>query len=339
MTQSAVRPKSLDVRRTHLKSTEAVFDEVGDAANAPIVSKGSRSMYTAGDLPPIPIHGGSILSEHFTLPTLPVVVDRVRKSIEGEADVAEVARLVSSDATLVPHLLKVVNSAYYALPRKVGDVRFAIAYLGLGEIYRIMLTLSVVRALEPDDRAELQLLWRHAYLTALSAKELSRQFKHIDDVGDLYSAALLHDLGKLVYLRFYPDHYDAIKRYSKSRNVPFYIAEQRLGLPSHRLLGSLLCREWHLPETIRRACSHHEFEDLRAMREGVVEHDVFTVVMALANIVADLAADESPRDRRTLTVALVTDVLDFDHEEFVALMGRIDELNVEAERFLSDLLA
>ncbi len=53
---------------------------------------------------------------------------------EDRADMAEISILVSNDPSLVVQVLKIVNCAYYALPRPVTDLKYAIAFLGLAEI-------------------------------------------------------------------------------------------------------------------------------------------------------------------------------------------------------------
>ncbi len=46
--------------------------------------------------------------------------------------------LISDEPALVAQILKVVNSSYYSLPREITELRFAIAFLGLNEIYRMV---------------------------------------------------------------------------------------------------------------------------------------------------------------------------------------------------------
>ena len=297
----------------------------------------SERMIRANPLPKIDVSEDSLLSRHFNLPALPEVIGKIRIAIEEEASVQTVARIVSRDGSLVSHLLKVVNSAYYSLPRQVGDVSFAIAYLGLGEIYRIVLTLGVVRALQPTDMAELKRLWRHAYLTALTSKELCRHFLHIDNVEELYSAALLHDVGKLVYLRFFPDHYEALRETSTRRRVSFVEAEEELELPRHGRLGEILCREWRLPDSIRQVCANHDLPFLEsAERESKGR---FCTVIAVANCLTKIGSTELTRERQKQILAQVRRLMGFSEGELSTLVDRVVELRREATRFLSDLLS
>ena len=96
-------------------------------------------------LPPIEIDPKTFLRQHCTLPALPAVVGQIQNLIHDyNVDMEKVAELISSDPAILAQVLKIVNSAYYGLPREIGDVRFAIAFLGLNEIYRMVLSLSAI---------------------------------------------------------------------------------------------------------------------------------------------------------------------------------------------------
>ena len=58
--------------------------------------------------------------------------------------IEKVADLIGSDPALLAQTLKIVNSAYYGLPREVTRPQMAIAFLGLSEVYRMVLSLSVI---------------------------------------------------------------------------------------------------------------------------------------------------------------------------------------------------
>lgn len=55
-----------------------------------------------------------------------------------QIDIDKGADLMRSDQALVGPVLKMVNSAYYRLPREVADVKYAIGFSGPNEIHRIM---------------------------------------------------------------------------------------------------------------------------------------------------------------------------------------------------------
>ena len=120
---------------------------------------------------PLLIDPKTFLRDHCTLPSLPRVLDDLQEAVRSEdVDMETVADLIASEPALVAQVLKVVNSAYYGLPSEIVKVRMAIAFLGLNEIYRMVLSLSVINALDIGDREHLESFWFHAYYTTEASR-------------------------------------------------------------------------------------------------------------------------------------------------------------------------
>jgi len=289
-------------------------------------------------LAPFKIDENTFLKQNVNLPplsrTLLEVLEVIHSRISGAAEVAE---LVSRDAAMTTHILKVVNSAYYCLPTRIANIQHAIAYLGLAQVSHICLTLSVINSLKPGDRAELQYFWLHSYYTALIAKTLSREFKTITDSGELYSAALLHDIGQLVYQRFYPDHFHEMRRFCADKGTFLADAEERFGFASHLTFGSLLCDHWDLPQSIKRACSFHELRDLRNIKDKS-QTEPFDLVITVSNMLAALARANLHDQLREEITAEVRRVLDMSKEQFLAFLGNLYELERKAESSITRLI-
>jgi len=148
---------------------------------------------------PIEIDPKTFLRQHYTLPALPQVITRIQKMIHDDsAAVGEVSDLISSDPSLVAQILKVVNSAYYSLPQEISKVHFAIAFLGLNEVYRMVLALSVINTMSIEEKEELNRFWFHSFYTALCTKHLAKRYSPQLSFDELWAAAILHDIGKLV---------------------------------------------------------------------------------------------------------------------------------------------
>jgi len=205
-----------------------------------------------------------IFNENCTLPPIPEVVGRVQEILENnEIDVDEVAELMSGDPALISKTLTIVNSACYSLQRKIADVKFAIGFLGLDQIHGIIISLSVAKAFDIKHKAELRELWFHAFHTALLSQYLAKKSGDHKPPKELWTTALLHDIGKLVYLKFFPDHFMDIKNCALEKGCLFSTAEAEVGLPSSAYLGTLLCDYWKLPTSVRHACESHTLESLR----------------------------------------------------------------------------
>jgi hypothetical protein len=152
------------------------------------------------ELAPIEIDPKTFFRKNFTLPALPEVVNEIQNVLSfDDPDIEKVAELISSEPSLVAQTLKVVNSAYYGLPQEITKVKTAIIFLGLSEIYRMVLSLSVVNTLAIKQKNELTDFWFHSFYTALSTRYLAKKYNPYLPFEELWSAAILHDIGKLIY--------------------------------------------------------------------------------------------------------------------------------------------
>ena len=289
-------------------------------------------------LPPIIIDPKTFLRDHCALPPLPKVVSEIQALLKGEdVQIAKVAQLITKDPALVAQVLKIVNSAYYSLPREVSDVRYGIAFLGLHEIERIVLTLSVINTLKIKEKKELIVFWLHSFLAALCTKHFATRYEPRLSLEELWSAAMLHDIGKLVYLKIFPDHYRALSKLSAERGIFFSQAEQELNLPTSSYFGVLLCDHWRLPIRIRDACEKHSLKHLQNLTSRDPDA-AFTRMICLGNAAAMLAQNMlSDENKQKIKEAMIA-ALGAGESGFLALMAEVYELRSQAERFVEQFV-
>jgi HD-like signal output (HDOD) protein len=288
-------------------------------------------------LAPIEIDPKTFLHQHCTLPALPAVVSEVQSLIhDANVDMKRVAELINSDPAILAQVLKIVNSAYYGLPREVKNVQFAIAFLGLNEVYRMVLSLSVINTLAIDKKDELKEFWFHSFYAALCTKYLAKKYEPHLSLEELWSAAMLHDIGKLVYLKFFPDHYRALREYSKEHGCLFSEAERHFSLPSSAYLGTLLCEHWRLPDEIRQACACNTLEHLTPMKADSPLKP-FQRMICLGNLLTLLSTIELSTATKEKIADACKTALDCTEAAFLAMMGDIYELRIDVETFMEQL--
>jgi len=284
------------------------------------------------ELPPIDIDPDAFFRGHTSLPALPELLTQIQEIMHSDnMHIADTATLISGEPALVAQILKVVNSAYYSLPKEIADVKFAIAYLGLNDVYRIALTLSAINTLDIRAARELHEFWEHSFFSALCAKYLAKRYSPHLAQEELWSAAILHDIGKLVYLKFFPEHYKALKKYSKDQGCVFSNAEEHFSFPSSAYLGSLLCEHWRLPSKIKEACLSHGLEDLRSIDIDDISKQ-FGRIICLANIFAILSYDRLNSESKEELSEAIMSSLECSEKEFLVIMGDIYELKGEVEK-------
>lgn len=289
-------------------------------------------------LEPITIDSKTFFRKDYILPPLPEMLLQIKREVMSEESNAnQVARLVAADPALVAQVLRVVNSAYYSLPREVADIRFAVAFIGLNEVYRIVLAVSVIDSLKLDDEKALKSFWTHSYFTAVCCKFLAKKMEPHLAQDELWSAALLHDIGSLIYVKFFPEHYRAIQIYSEEHGCLPLEAENALNLPHSSLLGSLLAEHWQLPLAIRQACENHDIEELENLTE-YGKNSAFAKIICLACLISSLITRPLLAEKKQKIGASIKHALNYSEEAFLELMAEIYDLKDEADQFTSQMI-
>ncbi|MBV1889635.1 MAG: HDOD domain-containing protein [Gammaproteobacteria bacterium] len=279
----------------------------------------------------------TFLKTEYVLPPLPAVVGRIKEIIEQDcADMAEISSLVSADPSLVVQVLKVVNSAYYSMPNPVTDIKYATAFLGLAELYRIVLTLAVVSTLEIKEEATLEEFWRDSFFTALTGKMLVEKFEPSMEADDLWAATLLHDVGRLLYAKFFPEELNQVNNYCREHGCLVEEAENFFEFPSRALFGSLLAQHWELPELITLACSNHDEKTLQNLNPTAPE-DVFQRMICLAYLVSRLSEERLDEDHQLALSDKIANYLNLNKDQYSELFASINDLKPEVSAFVSRL--
>ena len=105
------------------------------------------------------------------LPTPPAVALRVlEKASRPDCALADLSKIISVDPGLCARLLKIVNSAFFNLSNKVGDIGRALNLLGLKRVRALVLGLSLPsmqRRTAADPRMSDH--WKASVATAMAA--------------------------------------------------------------------------------------------------------------------------------------------------------------------------
>lgn len=283
-------------------------------------------------LAPITIDPKTFLYHHCALPALPKVLTRFQEALQSEdVTISRVVNIISSDPGIVAEVLKLVNSAYYSLPREVNRLEMAVAYLGLQEVNNIVMASSVVNAFDIGQAKAFKKIWHHSLYTALCARYLASRYERHLPFSELWAPALLHDVGKLVYLKFFPDHFNALCQYAEDHGCLFDEAEQAHGLPSSAYMGGLLCERWRLPRTIKAVCALPASQ-ARAGLRAANDLKPLQRVVALAELAAVVSTDRLQKDKQLFLSDTIMQALDLTEAEFLVLMGALSDLKLEADR-------
>lgn len=196
------------------------------------------------------------------LPALPVVVSRVLEESQKENVTATtLEKLIGSDQALAAKTLRVVNSAYYGMSKKIDSLSQAVVILGMQQIRNLVLSVSAMGLLSgqtPKQKQAHRNHWMHALATASAALTLARKKRipsHEQEVA--FIAGLLHDIGRLFLFTNFTEAYCAIDERARAGERLEWVEKQELGL-THSQVGQVLGHVWNFPDRICALMGEHE---------------------------------------------------------------------------------
>jgi putative nucleotidyltransferase with HDIG domain len=198
------------------------------------------------------------------LPALPSVVSRVLALTDDPKSTAtELQKVVSIDQALSGKIVRVVNSAFYALPCPVASIAHAVMILGVRQLRNLTLSLaamSLVKARGGRMAEHQSAFWRHSFGVAAAANAIAQHAAVGRDVADdAFTGGLLHDLGRLFLLGYFSDFFEQIVVHARAEEVSIVDAERELIGMDHMEIGSRLAEHWNFPDSLSTIiCAHHE---------------------------------------------------------------------------------
>ena len=142
--------------------------------------------------------------------------------------------------------------------------------------------------------------WQHSLLAAGLARSITKtETRDLQLADEAYTAALLHDLGKLLFAANLTDKYSQMLQTATLQKMPTHEAEMLALGTTHAELGACLLGTWGLPRPILRAIAFHhapsssddgKFSLLTAVHAGnVLAHGKAQGAEAVAGLQLDRA--------------------------------------------------
>ena len=208
---------------------------------APELDRAMRSFTAAGEIP---------------IPPYPAVAMRLQQAVSRpDFGLAEVARLVSSDAVLAASVLRCANSAIYSRGGPASTLTQAVTRIGARQVMRLVLAASLAGPAQAAGALATarRICWIEALASAAICQELAR-FRSLKP-EEAFLAGLLHDFGKVVAC-------SCLEALLAKELQPgsWPLAALVDCVDEHHLdLGNRVAERWQLPDYVCAAIArHHE---------------------------------------------------------------------------------
>lgn len=184
----------------------------------------------------------------------------VCRLIQQDAEISEIAKVIETDMAVTAAVLRVVNSSFYQV--KTASLTQAITLLGLTAIKSIVLSCSLTNLVSDSVPSfSATRLSRHASIANLFMTRIYRDLLHKKLPDNLMTAGLLHNLGLIMCVHYFPDQYRKVaENYEASSDEILLTAieKEMMGF-SHAEIGGYLLDWWEIPyPTVECALFHHE---------------------------------------------------------------------------------
>ena len=201
----------------------------------------------------------NIAYQRIKLPGIPSSVFELNEVIANtSASADDIARVVSKSPSLTAILLQIVNSSVYAFPTKIDTISRAVTLIGTQEISGLALGISAISIFKdiPEDIIDMHLFLKHSLACAIISRVLCA-YKNITQTEQLFVSGLLHDIGRLILYKYYPEQAKKILIRAESSKELLHQEEKKGIGCKHTDIGRDLLKKWKLPFSIENNVFYH----------------------------------------------------------------------------------
>jgi putative nucleotidyltransferase with HDIG domain len=211
-------------------------------------------IHSAGELPPVEDTVVIPIQLCNLPPFYPVATQLLHLNTDAHLDTRRVTSIAGSDPAIAAEVLFLANSSLFGFPSRIRTLAHAVALLGIDRIKALAVTVAV-RALSQGGGPAVRTCWRHSVATAAISSCLAKIFGGSEDAA--YTAALLHDVGRLGLLKALPGQFDPLFARSYPDGPALIRVERAEAHMDHTTAGSRLAERWTLPDSFGEICGHH----------------------------------------------------------------------------------
>ncbi len=223
-----------------------------------------------------------ILSRVEEIKPLPGTVLRLIQVVnDPNSTIDQIVEVVRYDQAVTGQLLRIVNSAFFSFSREITSINEALCALGTLKVLQIVMAIHTNTLLSRAQRGyglPPGKLWQHSVGVALASAALADHLRETNR-NLLFTAGLLHDIGKVILNEHVAAEFAEIVRKVNEERISFCEAERQVLGFSHDEIGAQLGEKWQLPASIIQGIRHHHEPS------AVEPHDSIVDILHLADCV------------------------------------------------------
>jgi putative nucleotidyltransferase with HDIG domain len=199
------------------------------------------------------------------MPAFPKSVQRILElTRDVNSSPKDLVDVIDKDPVVTVKILKVVNSAYYSLPKKITSIGHSVVYLGFNTIKNLALSIAAIGMMPKANASgfDVQQYLLHSLSTAGLARRLAVKLDDADPM-DCFIAGLLHDFGKVVFAQFMPQEFRAALARCQQNSSSLHAALRDIVGTDHTVVGAMLVEKWRFAPRLIETIRYQNVEDLK----------------------------------------------------------------------------
>lgn len=278
-------------------------------------------------------HVDQILASASAVKPFPKVAQQALSLLDDPmVSAGKLSDVISLDAGVTAAVLKAANSAAFARARRVDDLKQALGLLGNSRFRELVFASAsapFLAASQPGYHLTEGNLWRHSVATSLLAEQLAREARLEVAGGLLFTAGLLHDIGKSVLNQYVEAAAAEIQRVVKEQGKTFLEAELQVLGVHHAELGARLAERWNFSPALVELIRFHHEPHLRPESKPLAALHLAAVLSELTFVTGGVDAFAQKGDERCVKL------LGLHRKDLEAAVAEVHFKLAQAEALLS----
>lgn len=223
--------------------------------------------------------------------SLPQAISEILREMNKPDFSAEMlSQIILKDPSLTGRILKLANSPFYHRLAHITNVNQAVQILGVTTVKCLALSSSILNPekIEKSSGVDTKVYFSSVLTVATAAEKIARAVSY-EAPDEAFIAGLLHDIGTMFFLHYYPAKYRLIIE-QKVKAKTLLDAELEVFEVTHAEVGYHLAQRWQLPAYITQAIrEHHSFINIE-------QHDVINNIIRLACLLGNTSSSDYVMD-------------------------------------------
>ena len=200
-----------------------------------------------------------------SMPAFPKSVQKILELTRHvECSSKDLVQVIEKDPVVTVKVLRVVNAAYYSLPKQITSINHAVVYLGFNTIKNLSLSIAAIGIMPASNEAGFdgRQCLLHSLSSASIAKQLALLVGEVDPM-DCFVAGLLHDFGKMVLAQFMPEPFRKALALSQENATSLHAALRQIMGTDHAEVAAMLAERWRFQADLIEAIRFQNGPDLK----------------------------------------------------------------------------